>query len=545
MNEVSNGLKQGSETSNERKLRLLKRGGLRVLGVTGLAGVAHLSGVSATQLFPAHVETNNYAADVSLGYKFDEIAVESPFGGLNIGYDSALPTQSVEVQPSVKPELIGSFQKDGVEGLSLTEEQTKEIIHDLVEQLGARYASGVLAILGIIGGSYGYALGREAQNNSEGVLNKFPKKASITALTAAALATGYQSASAYSTYAMNQPESYTVDGLAKSLQLDEQNVINGLGERSDQMQRYLSSWAALRKDVSNVVGPETLAENGDGPSFLLVSDIHGVDMYDSIRTLAQDTDAVIDTGDMLNFGRVEEGQRADIFKGIESIKKPYIFVLGNHDKSSRYDTALIRRLEKIPNVVVLQPNESEYNIANFGELRIAGANDTERWYGDKDLNTDELQKPVKDHFNKTFENNPPDIALSHEPAAASGLASRSIRISGHAHVDEVKGKTITMGSFSGGGLFGQRDDAQEPTQSYGVLRFDALCQARELTITKFNGMYSGKIDIESQSTYFFESEIDKDEPARNCKDTSLFVSTRSAPKITSSALKNIQGNLIP
>ena len=70
--------------------------------------------------------------------------------------------------------------------------------------------------------------------------------------------------------------------------------------------------------------------------------------------------AIIDCGDLLNFGSVTEAEAAGIFYAIGKLGVPYIFVRGNHDASSPTDQSLLQRMAKIPNVILLEPKPSTY-----------------------------------------------------------------------------------------------------------------------------------------------------------------------------------------
>ena len=111
--------------------------------------------------------------------------------------------------------------------------------------------------------------------------------------------------------------------------------------------------------------------------FLLVSDIHGANQYALMRTIIEeeDVDAVIDSGDLVNFGRVQEGDAAGLYRSIQSLGVPYIFTSGNHDQSSASDRAVLARLARIPNVVLLEDAAGSLREVTFHGLRITGFND--------------------------------------------------------------------------------------------------------------------------------------------------------------------------
>src|SRR5665811_2385302 len=96
--------------------------------------------------------------------------------------------------------------------------------------------------------------------------------------------------------------------------------------------------------------------------FLLVSDIHGANQYPMMKRIIDDEKitAVIDSGDLLNFGSVTEAEVSGIFTSIENLGVPYVFVRGNHDASSLADQALLQRMARIKNVVLLEPTPQSY-----------------------------------------------------------------------------------------------------------------------------------------------------------------------------------------
>ncbi|MDX6331792.1 MAG: hypothetical protein QOI83_4175, partial [Streptomycetaceae bacterium] len=69
--------------------------------------------------------------------------------------------------------------------------------------------------------------------------------------------------------------------------------------------------------------------------------------------------------DLINFGQVEEGELAGVFKGIQSLGVPYIFVDGNHDAASTTDHRLLDRMAEIPNVYLLQPDDTTYDVVSI------------------------------------------------------------------------------------------------------------------------------------------------------------------------------------
>ena len=500
----------------------------KVLGAAAFAVLpVHIGGVTATNIAPVHIETSNYAADVSLAYtRFDEAIVPSAFGDVSFGFDSKVPTPAIVAQPKLQPQIVESYAKDGLDGLSVSEQQIRDNLETLAVQLGERYALGA-ALAALL--AYGiYSAGSR----------RLSKSAAIVAIAATGLSIIYEGGSATTTYSADTYRTYQIDGLAGSLRGQGESMIDGLDKRSSQIQPYIASWVALRNDLAKAITPETGERPGAGPRFLLVSDIHNINLYPMLRQIIIDEKitAVIDTGDIVNQGYPQEAEAAGIFDGIESLGVPYLFVQGNHDKSSQYDTTLIERMSQIPNVTILQPRADQFTVAHVGDLTIAGVNDFMRWYGDDNKNNATKQKPVVELFNKTFVNQPPDIAVSHEPAASEDLINKGLTLAGHMHKDSVNGNHITNGTLTGGGIFGQNDSTDPKDapseQSYGILSFDSTCLPSRLDVSRFHGMFEGKPKLDSVAFYFFNKDQPKEgsEVPRDCSDKTVSVSTVITPR---------------
>lgn len=500
----------------------------KVLGAAAFAALpAHIGGVTATTIAPVHIETTNYAADVSLAYtKFDQAIVPSAFGDVSFGFDSKVPTPAIVAQPKLRPQIMDSYAKEGLDGLSVSEQQIRDNLETLAVQLGERYALGAGLAMLLAYGLYA------------GGSRRLPRTAAAVAVAATGLSLAYEGGSAATTYSADSYRSYQIDGLAGSLRGQGESMIDSLDKRSSQIQPYIASWVALRNDLAKAITPERGERPGEGPRFLLVSDIHNINLYPMLRQIIIDEKitAVIDTGDIVNQGYPQEGEAAGIFDGIESLGVPYLFVQGNHDKSSRHDTTLIERMSQIPNVTVLQPGVDQFTVAHVGDLTIAGVNDYMRWYGDDNKNNAAKQKPVVEWFNKTFANQPPDIAVSHEPAASSNLINTGLTLAGHMHRDEVNGNHITNGTLTGGGIFGQNDSIDvkdvSSVQSYGILSFDSSCLPSRLDVSRFHGMFEGKPKLDSVAFYFFNKDQTKEsgEAPRDCSDKTFRTSTLTTPR---------------
>jgi predicted phosphodiesterase len=244
---------------------------------------------------------------------------------------------------------------------------------------------------------------------------------------------------------------------------------------------------------------------------LLVSDIHGANQYALMKTIVEQEriDAVIDSGDLVNFGSATEADAAGLFQGISSLGVPYLFVKGNHDGQSATDRELLDRLATVKNVVLLEPDDRTYVIESIHGLRIAGFNDP-RWFGDDNTGNAAKQKPAAARFNAALADEPvPDVVVSHEPAAAEDVEQAGIRVNGHLHASQLEGSRIGVGTFTGGGPFSPfiaGDDNNDPNDATGgdageltgqpsafdVATFGTDCRLASLTRYQFRNVIEGR-----------------------------------------------------
>jgi hypothetical protein len=148
-----------------------------------------------------------------------------------------------------------------------------------------------------------------------------------------------------------------------------------------------------------------------------------------------DIDAVIDTGDMVDWGSSAETNYAS---AIPSIGVPYLYVRGNHD-SGAIQAAVARQR----NAVVL-----DNTVTRVGNLTIAGIGDPE-FTPDKsenppaDNDADPSTSPLLvagDQLATTIRRSdqPVDIALVHDPAMAPPLSGVvPLILAGHLHQRQV------------------------------------------------------------------------------------------------------------
>src|SRR5699024_6468963 len=136
-------------------------------------------------------------------------------------------------------------------------------------------------------------------------------------------------------------------------------------------------------------------------------------MREIVRT--EQIDAVIDAGDLVNFGQPREGDLTGIYEGIESLGVPYLFVRGNHDAVSATDEALLRRLAQVPNVVLLEPTAGELQVASVHGVTITGFNDT-RYFNQRSDDFGDNQAELAQAYQERTQDLPSsDVVLTHQP----------------------------------------------------------------------------------------------------------------------------------
>ncbi|HEX5198901.1 metallophosphoesterase [Paractinoplanes rhizophilus] len=216
---------------------------------------------------------------------------------------------------------------------------------------------------------------------------------------------------------------------------DARRIADNYGRYADQLQQIVSNVSRLYTTVSTlpVYQPE-----GNTTRILHVSDLHlNPSSWGLIRTVVQtfDIDAVVDTGDMVDWGSSAE---TGYVSSIPSLDVPYIYVRGNHD-SGAIQAAVARQR----NAVVL-----DNSITTVDGLTIAGIGDPE-FTPDKSetpaaLNADDpaisplLQSGERLRETIQQSGKPVDIAMVHDPAMAPPLSGVvPLVLAGHLHHREV------------------------------------------------------------------------------------------------------------
>ncbi|WP_433369445.1 metallophosphoesterase family protein [Actinoplanes sp. CA-142083] len=302
---------------------------------------------------------------------------------------------------------------------------------------------------------------------------------------------------------------------------DARRIADNYGRYADQLQQIVSNVSRLYTTVSTlpVYEPE-----GNTTRILHVSDLHlNPSSWGLIRTVVQtfDIDAVVDTGDMVDWGSSAETGYAS---SIPSIGVPYIYVRGNHD-SGAIQAAVARQR----NAVVL-----DNSITTVDGLTIAGI-------GDPEFTPDKSETPAAanaddpatspllqsgERLTQTIQQSgkPVDIAMVHDPAMAPPLSGVvPLVLAGHLHHREVslmaaptpapsaasaepttspsstgaptQTRLMVEGSTGGAGLRGL--EKEEPTPlSLSVLYFDENHQLKAFDDIQLGG--TGQSNVEMQ-----------------------------------------------
>jgi predicted phosphodiesterase len=457
-------------------------------------------GVAATTLFPSTADTLNYGADLRLSINpGDTSAIQSPtiFGDIRMDFGGLVPAPGVVANVHVKERITDLLARPNISVQSLQPGplELERAARGGAIALGWRFAAGalVVALLGLLG----YAAWRRR----------------APGLRLSAVVASVWVASCLATFGVigvtYQPErldSFTTTGILGTVQRNA-DLLEGVETRAEQVTPYLKNLLALSAALQDKYTPQSL-DSPVAARVLLVSDIHGANQYALMKTIVQQEriDAVIDSGDLVNFGSATEADAAGLFQGIASLGVPYLFVKGNHDGRSDVDRELLDRLAGVDNVVLLEPDAQTFVVESIHGVRIAGFNDP-RWFGDDNTNNAAKQKPAATRFNDAMADLPtPDIVASHEPAAAKDVARAGIRVNGHLHATQLEGSRIGVGTFTGGGPFSHfiadstdaaadGNDAGELTgqpSAFDIATFGTDCRLASLTRYQFRNVIEGR-----------------------------------------------------
>ena len=210
---------------------------------------------------------------------------------------------------------------------------------------------------------------------------------------------------------------------------------------------------------------------------------------------------------------------------------PYIFVRGNHDASSLADQALLERMAKIKNVVLLEPAPQSYTEVSVSGVVVAGFNDP-RFFGDDNLNNNQKQEPAAEAFNQAYaDRSRPDVVVSHEPGAVKLVTSATLLVNGHMHKNELEGNRVGVGTFTGGGtvthfLVNPQGQVDQPGDQAGELEgqpyafdiaaFSESCDLASLTRYTFRNLIRGQPAYDDVSVINGKTIATRESGERSC-----------------------------
>lgn len=462
------------------------------MALLALLAASIVGGLAANTLFPSSAETINYQATLRLSVDPSDIStIRSPtvFGDIALDFAAPVPAPGVLASVQVKEKITAllSQPKVSIRALQPSPLELEHAARQAAIAMGLRFAAGSLAV--VLTALAAYAGWRRRPPPLRWV--------GVTALCWLAACT----ATAASVSAAYQPErlvKFSTTGILGAVQRNA-DLLAGVETRAQQTTPYLKNLLALSAALQDKYAPQALGLPV-AARLLLVSDVHGANQYPLMRTIVEQEqiDAVIDAGDLLNFGSVAEADAAGLFQGIESLGVPYIFTRGNHDARSATDTAVLERLARVSNVVLLQPDADRYTVQNVHGISVAGFNDP-RWFGDDNRDNTAKQKPSAEQFVATFAEQPvPDLVVSHEPGAVRPIERARLRVNGHMHANQIEGNRIGVGTFTGGGPFShflagaEGEELTGQPSSFAVAAFGLDCRLTSLTQYQFRNVIEGR-----------------------------------------------------
>jgi predicted phosphodiesterase len=206
-------------------------------------------------------------------------------------------------------------------------------------------------------------------------------------------------------------------------------VIAALGQGRVALPEVRSRYEGAAERLSNLMA--LLADPDQDPrqdsvAILHVSDIHsnpiGVEIA---RQLVRrfDVDAVLDTGDLTNFGVQVETRIAEL---VETFPVPYYFVAGNHDSA-----AVQTRLARSPNVTVV-----DQEVIEIGGVRILGWADPTytNWDSLPPNEAAEVRRAEGERVAEVVAQSAPDVLAVHDSRISErSYGSVPLVLSGHYH----------------------------------------------------------------------------------------------------------------
>lgn len=347
-------------------------------------------------------------------------------------------TPSLHGDTSVEIPPLGSLELDSHDGPahlrirleSLDEARTRAVVaeggnleqisHDAVDQLnlGVRRLAMQTAGSGLLGAMI-----------LVGLVFRARRETAVAGLVCIAVlaTTGGATATTFKPAAIQEP---TYRGLL----VNAPAIIGDARRITDRYEEYRAQLQKLVLNVSKLYGTisalPVYEPNTSATKVLHISDMHlNPAAWSVVRTVADQfsVDIIVDTGDINDWGSEPE---ASYVNEISKLKVPYLYVRGNHDS-----TVTAAAVASQPNAVLLDDS-----IVTVEGITFAGIGDP-RFTPDKSTDTSDAEQReqvltsgdlLADKIRSS--NKPVDVALVHDPLAATQLAGTCpLVLAGHKH----------------------------------------------------------------------------------------------------------------
>lgn len=482
-----------SSVGHRRWLTVLRRILLMVLLVTA----AVLGGIGMTRMWPVTAQTQYFSAQLWLAVSPQHIStVHAPtvVGDIDLSFDGPLPAPGIEAQVQVRDEVTDLLSGGSlaVDDFQPEPDELRQAVDEALGEVAWKFGLGALATASVC--SALWVLGR--RRGSWG-------RAGVATLSATTLAVLLPGLAAYTTYHADNLLEFRTTSLLGRVQASG-SLLTDISGQAEQAAPYVQNLLALTEAIrQEYAAPEPGGEVA--ARFLLVSDIHGQNYYALIREIIRSSNitAVIDTGDLVNFGLVREAEVAGLFEGIESLGVPYVFVRGNHDAVSTTDEALLARMAELRNVVLVEPSDGQFVEAEIAGVRLSGYNDVRYFAEQREDFAAAQAEALQDYVAATAGRAPSDIVLSHQPWGMVRAQAEGVTVNGHLHTPTLDGQHIGVGSFTGGGLFNQfiiPEDVDDETggeiagqpYAFDILTIAEDCRISQLARYSYRNLVSGR-----------------------------------------------------
>jgi predicted phosphodiesterase len=464
----------------------------RSIGALGYLAAATFGGIGANAASPSSAEIGSwYQVEAQLTPTvLNQVTVDTSINPIVLRPDSPTLAPGIRILPHLQPTVLDSFKKNGnkLVGIEPTQDEVMTSLESLARQMGLKFAGGALGAALI----YGYLVNSSRPKKSHGKI--------VAGATAGVVAASMGLVGGmYSTYNPKEQWGVETEGILAEAYAN-RDLFNDISKQSSQVSSKVSAILQLVNSIETTNESET---TDGGVKFLLVSDIHGMDIGPILKDAVEQyhVSAVIFSGDLLNYGTVSELEASGIPAGIASIGVPFVAVTGNHDKTSPSDPQILERLATIKNVVLLQPDDNNYTTVTIGGVNIGGFNDPRNGFDGQIASDPEQQLRAASDFLGSVPLEKLDVAVAHENIAAKPLNNAAkekqplITINGHGHKLDLHtiGSTINIevGSATAGGLTNPnrynpdgkniKDIPDPDLNSFDILSFGSDCIARQLT----------------------------------------------------------------